>query len=383
MGIWTKRILLAAGLILNLGVALGLLCAAYGGKVAPEVSTLPALFSMTFPFWFGGAVALVIADLLLRQRWLAAVPAIALACSLGPIASYAPVNLVKKKVSDQDSAKVFTLLTFNTAALVDIEREQRRAAGTLTTDSSPNKIADYIIHSGADIVLTQEFVDVKENLYLGFSQRMVDTLNTVYPHRLFAEGPRGTYGEHRCMIFSKFPMRRVALPEANGFSEWSAAIIDIRGMETLVVDVHLQSIGLSRQDKDLYLELTEGEGSKGKVLAARNTLFSKVSLAMRYRARQARTLRHAIDSIGVPNVIVAGDFNDIPGCYAIRQIAGDDFRNAFNDAANGPMITFHSDRFYFHIDHILYRGDMEAIDCGRGDCPESDHYPVLATFLMK
>ncbi len=383
MRIWTKRILFAAGLILNLCVALGTLCAAYGGMVNPSVTTLLALFSMTFPFWLGGSAALVIADLLSRTRWMALIPSAALVCSLGPILSYSPVNLFNKKVSEQDSTKVFTLLTFNTAALLDTEKSAAYAAGPLTPDASPNKIVEYIIHSGADIVMTQEFQPVEPNPYIGFTREMIDTLDALYPHRFHPDNTAEGYGERRCMIFSKFPMRSVALPATNGGSEWSAAVIDIRGMETLVLSVHLQSLGLNRQDRDLYLELTGGEGNKSKVLEARQTLISKVSRAMRLRAEQARTLRHVIDSVAIPNVIVAGDFNDIPGCYAIREISGDDFRNAFNDAANGPMITFHSDRFYFHIDHILYRGGMEAIECGKGDCSESDHYPVLATFLIE
>lgn len=79
-------------------------------------------------------------------------------------------------------------------------------------------------------------------------------------------------------------------------------------------------------------------------------------------------------------MIVAGDFNDIPGCYALRELCRDDFRNAFTEAGCGPIVTYHANRFYFHIDHIVYRGNMEAVAYRRGDCEASDHYPVIATF---
>ena len=80
---------------------------------------------------------------------------------------------------------------------------------------------------------------------------------------------------------------------------------------------------------------------------------------------------------------MAGDFNDIQGSYALRTILGDgDMHDAYAENAFGPTITYHGNRFYFRIDHVLYRGDMEAVDIERGDTPSSDHYPLLTTFVM-
>lgn len=382
MGPAAKRILRIGGYAANIAAGAATLCAAYGGMVDPMVSTIPAIFAMSFPFWVGVAVVLAIVDLLAKCRKMALIPAAALILCAGPLMSYAPVNLMKKSVDSRDSSKVFTLVSFNVANLIGT-RTHQEAAELYTAPGAPsNEIVDYIIGCGADLVITQEFPPLTPSRYLGFTEAQIDTLLTLYPHSLVPAFSKETQNEHRCKIFSKFPLRRVAIPGCSGFSEWSAAMVDIRGTETLVIDVHLQSIGLTPKDRELYVELTEGEG-RGKMGEVRHTLLSKLSKAMRLRADQARALRHAIDSIGAPNVIVSGDFNDIPGCYAMREIAGDDFRNAFNDAANGPMITFHSDRFYFHIDHILYRGAMEAVDLRRGDCSASDHYPVRAAFLLE
>ncbi len=371
-----KHILNACGYLLSLGVALGTLCAAYGGKVNPDVTTIPAIFSMTFPFWVGGSMALIIIWLLARKRLMALIPFLAIVCSIGPVLSYAPVNLIKKKVSSQDPEKVFTLLSYNVASLFEMNPPSPDADG----NRPPNEIMEFIIHSGADIVALQEAIAIAPLENFRVSEQMIDTLNTLYPYILSSDSL--SYVEQRCRVFSKFPMRRVAVPADRGTAEWSASMIDVRGLPVLLIDVHLQSLGLTQQDKQLYLELTEGEG-RGRMDEVRHSLVDKISNAMRLRAEQAREIRHIIDSVGAPNVIVTGDFNDIPGCYAIRTIAGEDFRNAFNDAANGPMITFHSDRFYFHIDHILYRGDMKAIDFARGKCAASDHYPIEATFLIE
>ncbi|MDE6127111.1 MAG: endonuclease/exonuclease/phosphatase family protein [Muribaculaceae bacterium] len=379
---WTRRILRIVGYAASLAVAAATVCAAYGGAADPARSTAPAILAMAFPLFVGLSGAVMLAALLTRQWRMALVPALALLCSAGPLAGYAPVNLVKKKISDQDSSRVFTVMSYNVANLVGVSAGPVPAEKYRAPGAPLNEIVEYIIASGADIVVTQEFPVMRPDTDLGLTAAMIDTLATLYPHSLFPRPTPSNRSAYRCKIFSRFPLRQVELPGTTGSSEWSAAMVDICGMETLVVDVHLQSIGLTPQDKELYREFTEGEG-RGKIRQARESLIGKVSRAMRFRAGQAETLRRAIDSIGARNVIVAGDFNDIPGCYAIRRIAGDDFRNAFDDAANGPMITFHSDRFYFHIDHILYRGAMEAIDLRRGGCSESDHYPVVATFLKE
>lgn len=373
-----KYIVDACGYLLSAAVALGTLCAAYGGKVDPDVSTIPAIFGMTLPFWLGGSVALIILWILLRKRLMALLPFLGILCSIGPVSSYSPVNLVKKNVSEQDADKVFTLLSFNVAGFFELNAP----APSPDADGNfpPNKIMEFIINSGADIVALQEGMRLVPVPHLGLTEQMIDTLHTIYPYVVSPDSL--TYAEARSQVLSKFPMKQVKLSPNEGTAEWSASMIDVRGLPILLVDVHLQSLGLTHEDKQLYLELTEGEGG-GKIQEVRHSLLSKISNAMRLRARQSREIRQIIDSIGAPNVIVAGDFNDIPGCYAIRQISGDDFRNAFNDAANGPMITFHSDRFYFHIDHILYRGQMKAIDFVRGKCDASDHYPIEATFLIE
>ncbi|MDE5650801.1 MAG: hypothetical protein K2I35_07320, partial [Duncaniella sp.] len=69
-------------------------------------------------------------------------------------------------------------------------------------------------------------------------------------------------------------------------------------------------------------------------------------------------------------------------CYAIRTIMGDDLRDAYAECAFGPAITYHGNRFYFRIDHILYDGNIEAVKLQLDKVPSSDHYPLFATFLI-
>lgn len=161
--------------------------------------------------------------------------------------------------------------------------------------------------------------------------------------------------------------------------------LNIQGHEIHLINVHLKSIGLTPEDKTLYKEALEMPATKSELKRelkeVKSQLLTKLSEAFKIRTLQARTVRNIVDSIRGP-FIVAGDFNDIPDCYAVRTIKGKDMHDAYADAAFGPTITYHGDKFYFRIDQILYRGPFKAVDIERGDISSSDHNPLLATFLF-
>ena len=81
--------------------------------------------------------------------------------------------------------------------------------------------------------------------------------------------------------------------------------------------------------------------------------------------------------------MICGDFNDTPYSYAYLTAKGD-LCDAYRDGGFGPMKTYYRNRFYFHIDHILYSGDfLDATACRRGSSRASDHYPLVADFMIK
>lgn len=356
-------------------VAVLIVMSAHGGAVNPEVSAVPAILAMTFPLWALLSLVMLAVCLAARSlRRLALLPALALALSWGPLCDFAPLNFFSSKA--EPDARKFTVMSFNTYALYDIlvdsvSSDPKQWKREIEAGVS-NPTINYIIREHPDIICGQEFPALKHNIRTHFTKWQVDTLTRRYPWVANESGEA---------VLSPWPMKPVKLRQPDSPYAWFAAgIADIQGHETLLVSVHMQSIGLDSNDKELYRELTEGEGSK-KIRQVKRQLLGKLAYAFKERALQARLLREQIDSLGIENVIVAGDFNDIPSCYALRVISGDDFRNAFTDAGFGPIITYHANRFYFHIDHIVYRGKMRAIGFERGDCPNSDHYPVTATFV--
>ena len=73
----------------------------------------------------------------------------------------------------------------------------------------------------------------------------------------------------------------------------------------------------------------------------------------------------------------------MPLSYTWRLFNSSGFRDAYVDAGNGPMYTFNAFHMLFHIDQILYRGDMRAVSVEKGRLKASDHHPVSATLVIR
>lgn len=359
----------------NVAVALLTVASAYGGIVDPERTAVPAILAMTFPVWLILCVIIAVVDLIAFRR-AALIIAAALVASAGPLMQFCPLNVLKPTVSATQKSTEFSVLSYNiygwdNALSTDTMRHTPDYFKARADSGYRNPQAQYIIHSGADIACLQERSWRTEQLSVGLTKSQCDSIDSIYPLQ----------AGHGVCVLSRYPARPITLRQPKeAWAEFAAAEINIEGHTTLVVSVHMQSIGLDSDDKALYKELTKGEGTDD-LRAVRHQLLGKLGNAFRIRARQARMLRQQIDSLGYKNVIVCGDFNDIPDCYAMRVIAGKDFRSAFAQSAFGPMITYHMNRFYFHIDHILYRGEMKPVSFSRGSIPNSDHYPVEARFV--
>ena len=147
-----------------------------------------------------------------------------------------------------------------------------------------------------------------------------------------------------------------------------------------VFSLHLRSFALDQSDKNAYRDLTElqPDGKRSAI----GTMLHKITEANVSRARQAVKLLSFIRLYGGPDVIVCGDFNDCPDCYAIHKLNDAGFRSVYPEVGLGPMITYNSDRFYFCIDHILTRGGIRPLSIRKDRVRYSDHYPLIATLEL-
>ena len=374
------RILL---IIANIAVC-GLTClSSFGGLVNPQVSVIPALLTLTLPVWLIAVPMLLAVDLLCVRK-LALIPALTMVICCGEAWEYCPLRLStadrRAEVEADSTARAFTVLSYNTWGLADYRRRHERDTLThrqkkplLESGQLSCHPLSYIFGFHPEVALLQETPVRSINYGCNLNRQQLDSLDTLYPYHL------RDFGES---IMSELPMRQVMLREPAENGAWfTAAEINIHGTDILFVSLHLQSIGLNDEDKRLYRNLMHVNSEK-EISAVRHQLVHKLANAFRLRARQADLLCEQLDSLDHPNVIIGGDFNDVSDCYAIRQLKKRGFRTVFSSCGSGPAPTYHANRFLFHIDHILYRGDMTPVAYRRGNAKLSDHYPILATFTL-
>ncbi len=347
--------------------AIGLLVSAYGGAVDPSVSVWPQIFGMSFPIWIIVTIILLPVSFFIWRKS-ALLPTGALIVAAPAIFTVSPVN-IGPSLSETERSRSFTVMTYNVYGFTDHEYEK----------SAPEKVPKWgsrsmqqIIALQPDIVCLQEAYNPKYRF-----KAQMDSLSEIYPYYNLTE----QVGE---VIFSKYPLKVVPTPQPQWeTAHYSAYELDVEGRPLLVVNCHLQSIGLTPDDKALYRELTDKRletPTRSELSQVKNSIVSKLANAFRMRAEQARHIRQFLEE-HPGNAILAGDFNDVQGNYAYRCICSAGMRDAYTDSAFGPTITYIDSRFYFHIDQILYRGDMRAVGIERGNIKSSDHYPLIATFL--
>lgn len=361
-------------LLLGVNILAGVLtvASAYGGKVDPYVSVIPALLSMMLPGFLIGDLVVMLLDFVVKRWKMMLIVLASWLIALPSLLVYSPLNIFPRHLTEAEEEHTFTLLTYNALNFYDFRGE--------VAELKSNATIDYILSTDADVVSMQEVEFIQSWPLWKVTPEQVQELDRRYPYRV-------VNADRQLTVLSKYPFEHVIVnvPPPHNI-KMALFRLHIKGHTVHLFNVHLESIGLSIADKELYQDLFDKAPSTEQALRhqfheVKSQLITKLAKAFRNRTDQARIIRHVVDSIG-GDFIVAGDFNDIQGCYAERVIMGNDLHDAYAECALGPCITYHGNRFYFRIDHILYGGDMEAVSVKRGDAPSSDHFPLVAKFLF-
>lgn len=364
----TLRILRLLALLLSIVAAVVLVATAYAGKADPQEHHFVAVIGLAFPFLLYALLALTVIWLILRQWASAIVLVVAMIASAEPILTLSPLN-IGGGLNEDDSDRAFTLLTFNTMHFFD------HAADSFFVEY-PNRTAQFILDVDADVVCFQEFVSKYQLHEQETARKCLNDLCERYPYVV------GKEGEHELVLFSKYPVIRDSILKGKArYSTYSHIFdLEIKGHQLRIYNCHLQSIGLSDTKVEFDNSIPQLRHTDNATVD-KDTIVSRLSTAFCLRAQQARCIRQSIDSAQTDNVIVCGDFNDTPGSFSYRTVRGNDLNDAYRQCAFGPTITFHGNHYYFRIDHVLYRGSLQAVDIVRPDIDCSDHYPLLTTFV--
>ena len=136
-----------------------------------------------------------------------------------------------------------------------------------------------------------------------------------------------------------------------------------------VINVHLQSVGLGRNDYDAVREGTDADDRK--------RLLGRLSSAYSKRASQADQLQEIISSSPY-RVVLAGDFNDTPVSYTTHTVRSSDryLYDAFSISGSGLGATYVGDLPGLRIDYILHSDGIMSSDFTTHNIKLSDHRPI-------
>lgn len=342
------------------------ICAAFGGRVNPRWFALPSVFTLFLPYLAIATLIVTIAWICTQNFITGALGGLTLFLCLGPVTSAIPLHGSKKASPGNPTFKV---LTYNILHGSDFRQPK----------SPGNRTIEYIINSGADIVCLQEVRKLDSKEIKNFTRSLQDSLYAIYPYRA---GDDVT----DLKILSKYPVKLEHIPsyprlksQWDGFQVADFFSLSIDGTPITIVNMHLNSYQLSRKERNVVTDIKSISNAKESVSEMKGSIREKLTRSFEKRAENVAVLRKAIDDVK-GDMIICGDFNDVPESYAYRLLKGDDLKDAYIETNFGPTYTYNAYKFYFHLDQIFYRGTLRALKVTRGKIDSSDHYPLLAEF---
>lgn len=302
-----------------------------------------------------GVVFLFCLLLRLRQAW---IPLVGLIACCGSVRDYFPINL-----SSPAPKSAIRVMSYNCMAWGGGERDGRDYV-----------VARFVGTSRADIVCLQE---------AGFtSNEMFADVEDAF-RRYGYHFRKNDSGFSALACVSRYP---IVGDEVVCKTSWNAVVafyLTPTPRDTIiVVNAHLESMGLTLSDRGQFHELVENpEGAD--TIHGKLVILSKIADASCRRAAMADTLAAFVDRHRGKKLFVMGDFNDTPISYAHHQMCRR-LTDAYRATANGAGRSFNRDAIYVRIDNIFCSGHYRPFACKvDATVPFSDHYPIIASFVPR
>lgn len=352
--------------IISVVVYLATIISAFGGRINPDYIVFPSIMSLAFPYFAMFSIVLVVFWGCFRKIFFCALGIGTIVICLTPMSVAFPLQTSK---APEGSGATFKIISWNVLHTRDIRQP----------DYPGNRALEYLINSGADVVGLAELMEFTPQEINNFTPSLRDSLFSTFPYHAGID-------TSNIKILSKYPVERIDKThlDHDGNAQYDIFKVSFPENELIVAMVHLYSFGLSKEERKVVTEIKSVESAKSSMKELKGPIRKKMGNAFQQRAEYAKLLREELDDIS-PDIplIVCGDFNDVPTSWSYNIIRGDDLRDAYSETNFGPAITYNLHAFYFHIDQMLYRGPLEALDLTVGKINSSDHYPLIGEFQFK
>ena len=315
---------------------------------------------LLFPVFLLTNLGFLVFWLLFRAKY-AAIPVLGLLVAFVPVRQYMPINV--KGEAPKGSIKVLSYNTWN--------------FGDQTEDDEGHNIClEYLQEQDADIVCLQEAMPNNKNI------QQIDSM--LKPMYAYCDTTRHPKGGNCLMVLSKFPILSKELIPYESDGNMSVAYrLKIKNRIVLLINNHLQTTGLSLEDRKQFKNLVVGKLQVDTAEQTSKLLVVKLAEATRKRAPQAEAVAKYIERHKAMSIILCGDFNDGPISYTHHTIAKN-LTDCYVESGNGPGISYHHSGFFVRIDNIMCSKDWEPYECKVDDkIAVSDHYPIICKLKMR
>lgn len=361
-------------LIIGLTIATYTLTAisALGVVVNPAKTAIPALLYMFFPLFILLTIIIVIVNIF-RHKTLAYAGLLLIVACLTPLLHNCPLNFKRMGKNETPQAGQLSVMTFNAYYF-------KSHAGSNLDSLGAAQSAEAIINLNPDIVVFQEIptFDIFDERRANIPDSLTLLIRTIYPYRIATTDAIG--------IISKYPVEQVPItyPDIDYTFRVNRYDVHLPDTTTLhIFNVHLQSVLLSSSELGLIGRKSLKTEPEQLISTARGDIWPKLSAAFIKRAQQAEVVHELIQATIQQPTLVCGDFNDVPWCYAMRTIAGNNLTDVYAAAGLGLGYTYRNHHLYFNIDHMLCSKSLTPLGAHIVHEGGSDHYPMLAFFSVK
>ena len=344
----------------NIATVVIMFLVGYSDRLNPNDFPMLSTVGLLFPMFLFANFAFLVFWLLFKFRYVL-IPFVGFLVCYVPVREYMPFNM--KGEAPKESLKI---LSYNTWNFGQMECDE----------DGVNPIVKYIRNQDADIVCLQEAC-----FYGSDVPAQIDSLlKPIYQYR---DTTWHHNGGNAVAVFSKYPiLGKEVIPYPSRGNLSVAYQLKIDGERVLLINNHLETTGLTLEERRQFKELIKGKLETDTAEQTSKLLAVKLAESMKKRAPQAEAVARYIKQHEGESIILCGDFNDSPISYAHRTIA-QGLTDCYVASGNGPGISYHHAGFFVRIDNVMCSADWEPYGCKIDDkIKASDHYPIIC-YLKK
>ncbi|MDR0971722.1 MAG: endonuclease/exonuclease/phosphatase family protein [Bacteroidales bacterium] len=356
--------------IINILFTLLLVGSYVSALVPPDKLPYISLLTYIYPLLLIINIAFIILWLFLKWSYIL-IPLVAILIKVGYINQLYASHLFFSKHEVLTTNTNIKILSYNVCGFAynAQNREEKREL--------EDSIFNYISSIKPEIIAFQDYFSYKDRKSIHW--RIVNNLGYKY-YYISEVGKKQLSGN---AIYSKHPIIQSGLlfPAKKNSNSYVFADIEMDEATILrVINLHLASYKLIKQEKEIFEEFQKGN-AKEALDKNFKTIVRKLIEANKKRSYEVKELQPIIEH-SAERIVVLGDFNDNPFSYTYRELSKG-MIDAFTEKGEGFGTTYNGSLPVQRIDYILVDKDYFKVGGFQRDkLNYSDHYPITATLYL-